>query len=520
MRFLVAFLLCSLSATAATTYYVSPKGNDAASGTALTAAWKTGAKVSAAKLLPGDKVLFERGGEWREQLLPSSNGAAGNPITYDAYGAGNKPILWGSDLLVNANFTSAGGNSYSYKVNLPGGEIFVLQNHVFLGTGPAAYNNGTLTITSSTDPRTDGKVYTVCARGNEIYSNGKSHLVFRNITVDEGAGTMGEPNSQGYGIRIQNSEDVLVENCDALRCGRHNMAAINAHQVTFKGCHVAYVAPLTPADNGSSLYVSYADGSAPFPRCDSTYDTCTADHQDDGKGGNYDFYDSHGDRLGAVIFKNTVSRSKIYVGGGTSFSMFGGTLLDGRVEIWVPGVVIDGVTFKNNAFIDQWALGGTFQNCVFDNSSKQESGCILLRPNVKDTIIRFNTIVAQGGQCLAFYGAAPNTQWYGNIFQGTVTMNGNPAEMMNVDYNFYPANANICGKDFAAWQALGKDTHALSGDPKFIDAAKGNYALQPGSPCLGAAKVAANQIPPKEFGGTSRPAAPAMGALEKPVAAH
>ena len=80
----------------------------------------------------------------------------GNPITYDAYGTGTAPILWGSNVLTNANFVSAGGNNYTYNIpNLvawPNG-VYVLVNNAFLGTNASTYNNPTLTITSPTNPR-------------------------------------------------------------------------------------------------------------------------------------------------------------------------------------------------------------------------------------------------------------------------------------------------------------------------------------------------------------------------------
>jgi len=140
------------------------------------------AKVNATVFAPGTKVLFARGGEWRESLAVAAGckGTAENPITFDAYGEGAKPRFVGSEVLANAGFTPADDNAWKYNLpNLPAGQIYVLQNHQFLGKGPATYASPTLTISSPTDPRSDGKVYTVCVRGNVIASNGGDHLVFR-----------------------------------------------------------------------------------------------------------------------------------------------------------------------------------------------------------------------------------------------------------------------------------------------------------------------------------------------------
>jgi len=155
--------------------------------------------------------FIARGGQWRERLAASSSGAAGRPITYEAYGTGPKPVFWGSDVLPNAGFSPAGGARYACAVpELPAGPVYVLEDHHFLGADPAAYADPTLTIEPAGDPRDNGKVYTVCVRGNVLFSNGKSHLVFRGLVTDETAGQMADGTVQGYGIRIEGGSDVLV----------------------------------------------------------------------------------------------------------------------------------------------------------------------------------------------------------------------------------------------------------------------------------------------------------------------
>ena len=80
------------------TYYVSNSGSDSNSGTSQSSPWKTIAKVQnfLSNLRPGDRVLFERGGNWYEQLnVNNVNGASGLPITFGNYGSGNLPIIDG-----------------------------------------------------------------------------------------------------------------------------------------------------------------------------------------------------------------------------------------------------------------------------------------------------------------------------------------------------------------------------------------------------------------------------------------
>ena len=90
--------LCVLSCGVARgdAYYVdSAGGDDARDGRSAATAWKSLAKVNAAKLGPGDTVRFRRGGLWRGSLVPHS-GAEGRPVTYTTYGEGPKPILQNS----------------------------------------------------------------------------------------------------------------------------------------------------------------------------------------------------------------------------------------------------------------------------------------------------------------------------------------------------------------------------------------------------------------------------------------
>ena len=78
-------------------FYVSTSGNDSNDGLSSTTPWKTISKVNSYSFSPGDRVLFNRGDVWREQLTVSSSGTAIQPIIFDAYGTGSNPIISGAD---------------------------------------------------------------------------------------------------------------------------------------------------------------------------------------------------------------------------------------------------------------------------------------------------------------------------------------------------------------------------------------------------------------------------------------
>lgn len=97
-RFCLVFVIVTLCTTGianAATWYVSNTGSDVSDGSSPETAWQTLEAVNMADLAPGDAVLFRRGDLWRGQLLPKS-GEENAPITYGAYGEGEKPRLLGS----------------------------------------------------------------------------------------------------------------------------------------------------------------------------------------------------------------------------------------------------------------------------------------------------------------------------------------------------------------------------------------------------------------------------------------
>jgi hypothetical protein len=84
------------SVVEAATYYVSNHGADQNDGRSPETAWAMLARVNRGPIRPGDRVLFRRNDQWRGQLTPTSGDAKSGPVTYGAYGEGEKPLLLGS----------------------------------------------------------------------------------------------------------------------------------------------------------------------------------------------------------------------------------------------------------------------------------------------------------------------------------------------------------------------------------------------------------------------------------------
>jgi hypothetical protein len=82
------------SAAPRTLYVDCTAGNDASAGTGTgNLAWRTLTRANSATLVAGDKLLLRRGCAWTGPLTAKWSGTAGNPITIDAYGTGNPPVI-------------------------------------------------------------------------------------------------------------------------------------------------------------------------------------------------------------------------------------------------------------------------------------------------------------------------------------------------------------------------------------------------------------------------------------------
>jgi len=104
-------------------YYVdSVLGDDGNTGVASSAPWKTISKINNASFPPGSNILFKKGGIWREQLIVPSSGVSGQPITFGAYGEGEKPIFNPSRVV--GNWSVYNGNIYSADIDMSVKQVF------------------------------------------------------------------------------------------------------------------------------------------------------------------------------------------------------------------------------------------------------------------------------------------------------------------------------------------------------------------------------------------------------------
>ncbi|MBO0929396.1 PA14 domain-containing protein [Fibrella aquatilis] len=134
------------------TYYVASSGNDGNGGRSADNAFQSLNKVNSLTLQPGDQVLFRRGDTFRGTLLIRQSGNAGQPITIDAFGSGNKPVLTGA--VPVTNWSNVGNNTWQANIDLGSRTTGVYKNGSALPLGRYpnlnAANRGYLTIQSHT----------------------------------------------------------------------------------------------------------------------------------------------------------------------------------------------------------------------------------------------------------------------------------------------------------------------------------------------------------------------------------
>ena len=137
--------------------------------------YKTIADLNLKAFAAGDFVLFRKGQTWREQLTVPSSGSAGLPITFGAYGSGEKPIIDGRvllthfenmiDLLANGYMDTSvtgwtsGSGTVAWSAAGVGGRTNIFKMTITDGGGYVAISQTGLTIASGTEYTYSFKFY-------------------------------------------------------------------------------------------------------------------------------------------------------------------------------------------------------------------------------------------------------------------------------------------------------------------------------------------------------------------------
>ncbi len=139
-------LLFSLNSFA-TNYYVSSEGDDSRSGTSAVDAWKSLKRLNNLVPKPGDSIFFRRGDEWNGTVTVNMFGKEGSPVVYGAYGEGERPKIYGSEII--PGWKKHSGNIYKARFDQKINQLFLEGKKMTAARYP---NSGYLFITSSSNP--------------------------------------------------------------------------------------------------------------------------------------------------------------------------------------------------------------------------------------------------------------------------------------------------------------------------------------------------------------------------------
>ena len=239
LSFFSFLLVISVQVSNGTTYYVNATdGNDSNDGKSRAKAWRTLANVNNYPFQPGDSVLLKRGEEWREQLIPSSNGSRKNPITFGAYAQGAAPIINGCDLVTG--WTRYSTNIWKARFIRPEGPTQVFFNGTKGNkrsslTGVDSeydwyWDADNLYIYNKSDPNTanGNNLRIEATQRNRCVLIEKNHIILSDIHCNQ-------PRDNAILIR-GNSKDVTIQNCFATNANSWGVMAYETAYLTIRNC--------------------------------------------------------------------------------------------------------------------------------------------------------------------------------------------------------------------------------------------------------------------------------------------
>jgi PKD repeat protein len=489
------------------TYYVDcAASNDKGVGTSPETAWQTIDKVNRSTFKPGDSILFKRGCTWREQLAVPSSGAAGQPITFGAYGSGALPIIDANDVL-NAVWTRDVNNANLWWASLASDPNSLIIDGNFGVKKPAAslaapyhwaYEKSAarLWLWSPNDPASH--VFEYGKRPSAAYLNGKAHLLFRDLDLRGGTWkTVDVLNSPGDvaldGLTVKSSgRDAISANydgglMDGLTVKNCTLGPASGSGVWLEEAKNILIASNAIFSIGIDDTLDYTNGVQIFgPTCD-----------------NITIQDNHIYSGGRIRSEQVATG---YHGGGVHLDSVGTDAIVRRnlihdcaaansrgihLEIVSDGLAQDNIVYRIGGealALTSWGTNSFTNNKVYNNTAYgSRDGIVIHGPfpvhpgSVTKNDIRNNISVGNyGRQFVAKWGGENDgTNGYGNIYEHNCF--GVEAS------NFIEWGHAAYKSTYAVFEAAyGSATHAVTTDPTLTGAVSGDFTLQTGSPCIDA----------------------------------
>ena len=427
-------------------YHFSAIGSDVSGDGSVANPWQSIGKLNSLNLEPGDNVLLKAGDTFAGNIVltasESANSASGvfsgNPITFGAYGVGNRPII-----------SAATGNGL-YALNAGGLEIHDLE---FAGTN---------SISAITSPNNTSR--------GLYFENAQSTFQQQHIYVDDvlvhGFGEAGiDLHATNPTINSGGFADVRITNSEVYSNGRSGIVS----GISSTSGHVV----------GGSTFDYYARAHSNFQIAHNLVHDTTGKNETGGVSGNGIVLAQIN---GAVVERNVAHHNGGKAGGGgvgiwawegdhvtiQSNESYGNQTFDGRDGggFDLDGGVNDSVMQYNYSHGNAGAGLGLFEysyaskmggNSIRYNISEGDGSGIAAWGNgprypgtdaAENSIYYNNTIINPNGPAVHFFGSVHNVGVYNNIF---VTSAGKPLTQLD-DWdgpgNDYTLDVDMRGNDY------------------------------------------------------------------------
>jgi parallel beta-helix repeat protein len=442
------------------TYYVdATNGDDGNDGRCTDTAWKTIDKVNRMSFSPGYYILFKRGETWRERLAPSSSGSAGNPITFGAYGSGDKPIINGADPVTP--WTDDGSNVWYADLTSEPRQVFFDNVRGNNQTSKADvdsdkdwfWESNTLYVYSVGNPDTvytnPGMEVSDSSRGQCISIHAKSYIDIRDLDLR---------NAHTHCLDMYNSDNINVYDNDISNSGKRGIytatsSYMDIYRNTFEWCGVELVTPehgiyLGTNSSHVDVYeneVSYSWNSG--IKCDSVSDVKVYRNYVHDNNQEYSYFgEIHIGSSAADLSNLEIYYNLIEIGDG--YGIHSGYLY--------------GHT-KTNVSI--------YNNVIWDNNAGPAPKNYALRLENIDTLNIKNNAIKTAREYVMRYNNNSNVIRDYNCYYGWT----HATRMGTIDGSW------------VTWSDVSSvETHSINQDPLFVDAPNIDFHLQGNSPCIDA----------------------------------
>lgn len=438
------------------TYYISTNGNDNNNGTSILTPIKTINKVNSLPILPGDRVLFNRGNTWIRAnndlvTLHPKSGSSNSYVTYSNYGDLNNPLpvlTMAINISNGTSWQSEGSNIWSAAANADVGNM-MFNNKTSFGIkkwsqsamkiqGDYFYNSSSHTVKlySKSNPGIYYKQIIAALRPNVVTGNWNTHhYIFDGIHFSMAG---------GEGIELGGVNNIIIRNCDFSYIGGSEQSP---------GTGIRF-------GNAIEFWNDAHDTLVERNRIWEVYDAAMTTQGDSGVKHNQYFYN------------NIVWNSEY------GFEFWHGT---------TTADTVDNIRIENNTFYNS---GGGWVHAQRSDPRGVAFNCFNSNATITNVYIRNNLFLEATEWLMAFEIDSQLSSMiidYNGFANSTISFNGNANLALCIGNGPTPGDNTYMMSQFALWKSnTGKDAHSILNQTNnfVLNAQNKDLHLKSGSPAI------------------------------------